>query len=114
MALVDLGDLLTGLASSLALTESDLTGVLGVDARTLDRWCKGESYPQREARVRIERLSAFNERIHDTFSDDGAIHAWMTTDSRYLGGLKPTEVARAGRLDRVEAALEALNSGVFI
>ncbi len=114
MALIDLGDMLTALANDLALTDSDLNGVLGVDARTLDRWRKGESYPQRNARARIERLTAFNERIHDTFSDNEAIRAWMTTDSRYLGGLKPAEVARASRLDRVEAALEALNSGVFI
>ncbi len=34
--------------------------------------------------------------------------------NRYLGGLTPAEAVRVGRTDRAEAALEALDSGVFV
>jgi hypothetical protein len=40
--------------------------------------------------------------------------AWLRSDNPYLGGLTPLEVLRAGRTDRVEAALEALDSGMFV
>ena len=34
--------------------------------------------------------------------------------NRYLGGMTPADAVRAGRIDRVEAALEAFDSGVFL
>lgn len=114
MAVVDLGTLLSGLTAELALADADLRGVLGVDARTLNRWRKAECYPQHEARARIDRLAVLQGRLRETFVDAAAIRAWMTEDNRYLGRLKPTEVARAGRLDRLEAALEVLNAGASV
>jgi transcriptional regulator with XRE-family HTH domain len=114
MAVIDLGELLTLLSQDLALSDSDLLGALEVDARTLDRWRNNETYPQRDARMRLDRLHKFDLQLRETFSDEEAMRAWMTTDNRYLGLLQPREVARAGRLDRLEAALEALNSGAFV
>jgi uncharacterized protein (DUF2384 family) len=106
--------LLADLVQDLALTDADLCGALGIDARTLHRWRNSETYPQHEARSRLDRLAAFDVQMQDTFATEEARRTWMTTDSRYLGGLQPHEALRAGRLDRVEAALEALNSGAFI
>ena len=39
---------------------------------------------------------------------------WMRSKNRYLRGLRPAEVAAAGRLDVVEAALDALDEGIFV
>ena len=114
MTVMDLGMLLTSFSQELGLNDADLCGALRIDARTLDRWRKGQTYPQHEARARLNRLTTVRDRLHETFTDAAAIRSWMTTDSRYLGGLKPAEVARAGRLDRIEAAIEALDSGAFV
>lgn len=53
----------------------------------------GETHPQRTARERLAEL---------------------LEPSRYLGGIRPAEAIRAGRADRVEAALDVLDSGVFV
>ena len=114
MPVIDLETLLSSLTNELGLSDLDLRGALGVDARTLDRWRKRECYPQHEARARLDRLAILQAGLREIFTDTLAVRAWMVEDNRYLGHLKPTEVARAGRLDRIEAALEALNSGAFV
>jgi uncharacterized protein (DUF2384 family) len=114
MTVLDLGTVLSSLEHDLTLSDKILTAVLDVDARTLDRWRKGDCYPQKEARARIDRLMAIHRRLVDFFTEKQYVRSWMRTDSRYLGGLKPAEVLGAGRIDRVEAALEALASGAFV
>ena len=49
-----------------------------------------------------------------TFEGRDAVRRWFRSESRYLGGMTPAEAVRVGRLDRVGAALEALDSGVFL
>jgi hypothetical protein len=48
------------------------------------------------------------------FGAPDRVQAWLRADSRYLGGLSPLDALRAGRIDRVEAAVEALASGIFL
>jgi hypothetical protein len=38
----------------------------------------------------------------------------MHTNNSYLGGMTPENAAQAGRLDRIEAALAALDAGFFV
>jgi len=52
--------------------------------------------------------------LEENFGDPGARRAWLRSGNPYLAGLTPVEVLRAGRADRVRAALEALDSGVFV
>jgi len=84
----------SGLTNELGLSDLDLRSALGADARTLDRWRKGECYPQHEARARLDRLAILQAGLRETFTDTSAVRAWMVEDSRYLGHLKPTDVAR--------------------
>ncbi|MGB3683096.1 MAG: antitoxin Xre/MbcA/ParS toxin-binding domain-containing protein [Rubrobacteraceae bacterium] len=100
------------LESSLTMTDSDVARALGISPRSLRRWSSGESHPQRESRTNLARLVALSGRLEETFGK----HAdeWLEADSRYLGGLKPIEALRAGRMDRVEDALEALDSGAVL
>ena len=58
------------------------------------------------------RRLALAERLREAFGENA--YEWLHADSRYLGGSKPIEALRAGRVDRVEAALEALDSGFFL
>lgn len=100
------------LESRLSIGESEIALALGISARSLNRWSSGESYPQRESRAHLARLLALSERLEEVFGEDA--DEWIEADSRYLGGLKPIEALRAGRIDRVEDALEALDSGVVL
>lgn len=100
------------LESSLALREPEIALALGISTRSLHRWSSGQSHPQRESRTHLARLLVLAEHLEETFGEDAG--EWLEADSRYLGGMKPIEALRAGRIDRVEAALEALNSGFVV
>ena len=100
------------LESSLTISESDIALALGISTRSLHRWSSGESHPQRGSRANLARLLALAGHLEEAFGEDA--DEWLHADSRYLGGLKPIEALRAGRIDRVEDALEALDSGVLL
>ena len=114
MAVLRLSEVLARLEHDLTLSDADLVAALAIDMRTLDRWRNDASFPQREARARLDRLEQIRGNLLDLFTDEQAVRTWMRTESRYLGGLTPAEVIRASRLDRVEAAVMALASGAFI
>lgn len=102
------------LEAELGLSQSDIAGALATSSRTIGRWRVGETYPQREVRARLTALLDLQHHLLETFSASEATREWLRTANRYLGGLAPVEALRVGRLDRVEAALEALDSGVFL
>lgn len=102
------------LEGGLGLSRGELAGALGTSARTVERWRTGQTYPQHEARERLADLVAVDHHLGETFGDPEARRSWLRSGSSYLGGLTPLEVLRAGRADRVRAALEALDSGVFV
>jgi hypothetical protein len=95
------------------VTDDVLAGALEVAPRALERWQRG-MYPQIATRQRLAAMEALHAHLRDTFTDDDAIREWLHADNRYLGGLRPVEALKAGRIDRVEAALEAIDSGVFV
>lgn len=96
------------------LSTHDLARMLDVDPRTVDRWLSGQSYPQHEKRRRRATLLGLYRRIRYTFTTAEAARLWAHTPHRYLGWLSPVETLRAGRFDRVEGALEVLDSGIAI
>ena len=98
----------------LGLTAKDIVGALSVDPRTLDRWSNGETYPQRDARRRLVELLSLSQRLCEAFEGPEGAREWLHASSRYLGGITPAEALRSGRLDRVEATFEVLESGIFI
>lgn len=102
------------LEAGLGLSRSELTAALGTSARTVERWRTGQTYPRHEARERLADLIAIEEHLGETFGNPEAGRAWLRSGNPFLGGLTPPEALRAGRADRVEAALEALDSGVFV
>jgi transcriptional regulator with XRE-family HTH domain len=102
------------LEGDLGLTENELADALGTTSRTLSRWKVQSHYPQHDARARIRALLALDQRLRETFDSHEAMLEWMRSKNRYLRGLRPAEVAAAGRLDVVEAALDALDEGIFV
>ena len=74
----------------------------------------GQTYPQREANEVLVQAPLQGEEIGQLDPNPEARRAWLRSGSSYLGGLTPQEALLAGRADRVRAALEALDSGVFV
>lgn len=114
MPVRNLKDALESLKQDLGVDTVVLAGAFQVHPRAIDRWTNGESYPQHEARARLEALDRLRDHVCETFNSADAIHTWMHTDNRYLGGLTPANALLAGRIDRVEATLDVLDSGLFI
>lgn len=108
------GRAIEAVEGGLGLGRAELAAALGASARTVERWRAGRTYPQHEARERLADLVSLERRLGETFADPEAGRAWLRSGNPYLGGLTPLEVLRAGRPDRVEAGLEALDSGVFV
>lgn len=102
------------ITDNLGLTDNEIASALDTSPRTIARWRAGKTYPQREARERLNALIALEERLQENFTNVEAIRHWMRDESRYLGGLTPAEVVRAGRIDRAEASLGALEWGFIV
>ncbi len=102
------------LEKALGITDEELAHALNTNRRTLLRWRAGTTHPQQAARSRLAALLRLRERVRETFTSADASRRWFHAPSRYLGGITPAEAIRVGRLERVEAALEALHSGAFL
>ncbi len=96
------------------LTDEDLSMALGVSKRTLIRWRTAEAYPQRDARHTFDELLELADDLDRVFESREAGHTWLRSSNRYLGGLTPRDAIRVQRADRSRAALEALESGVYL
>ena len=108
---VGLGGPLRQLQTDLGLDEHGLALALGVDDQAVVRWSSGDDYPQTGARKRLQRLVELHYALSLMWSSMDAARTWLHRPSPYLGQTEPIELVRAGRFDRVEAALEAINSG---
>jgi uncharacterized protein (DUF2384 family) len=102
------------LESELGLSTEDLASALRTHPRTVERWRSGQTFPQHAARRRLAELLHVQHRLRETFTGPETARQWLHQPNRYLGGLTPADALRVGRFDRVEAALEALDSGVFV
>lgn len=112
--LFELSEMLSELENALGTTPEMLAGALGVSSRTMQRWRDGDVIPQAESRTRLLELVRLRDRLLATFVSPEMVRAWMEQPNRVLGGLRPIEAARVGRLDTIERALEALDSGIFV
>jgi transcriptional regulator with XRE-family HTH domain len=100
--------------AELGLNDQEIAAAFGVTPRTIERWLRGDAYPQHQARRTMALMLEFSDALGDTFSTVSAGKKWLRTESRYLGGLTPVDAIRVGRVDRARAALEALESGIFV
>lgn len=116
MAMLDIGprQAIEQIEHTLNLSDRELAHQLAASPRTLNRWRMNETYPQHEARERLATLVTLAEHLHETFRTLEAISLWLDSANRYLGNFTPADAIRAGRFDRVEAALEALDAGIFL
>jgi hypothetical protein len=109
-----LSEQLAHLTTSLGISYDELAQVLGTDRKTVYRWLTEESFPQAHNRERLDELEALVDRLDETFQTQAGSATWVHARSGYFGDLRPVDALLRGRIDAVHAALEALDSGVFV
>lgn len=111
---IALGEVLERLMSRLGLSRGELARALGTSERTIVRWLANETYPQHVSRHKLDALDGLARRLEESFKTPEGAAAWLRARSGYFGGLCPLDALLQGRIDAVEAALEALDAGVFV
>ena len=114
------GHILRMLGDDLGIEEKDLRVIFDVEQRSIEKWLSGETLPQKETRRRLNELAALHAHLGQTFTSYEGARLWMRAPLRYLAGLTPLQVLRAGdteqatSVERLEEVLESLDSGAFL
>ena len=114
MPVLDLQVTLDTLAATFDLANEDMARAIGASAASIKRWRTGSHLPQGESRKRLDALWDLKERLDNSFTTPAGARTWSNARSRYLGDFTPRDALLLGYVDRVNAALEALDSGVFL
>jgi transcriptional regulator with XRE-family HTH domain len=99
--------------ADLGLSDAELATVLNVTPEVVRRWHSGAVALGAEPLRRLDQLEAVVAHLRETFKMPGGSR-WLRSESGYLGGQRPLDALLSGQFARVEAALEALDSGIFI
>ncbi|MEA2529698.1 MAG: hypothetical protein QOG89_1342 [Thermomicrobiales bacterium] len=99
--------------ADLGLSDSEAAAALGVSLGTLRRWRSEAVSPGADPLRRLRQLTDVAAHLGETFATPGGPR-WLRSESRFLGGQRPLDALLGGEVDRVEAALEALDSGIFV
>jgi hypothetical protein len=114
------GQVFRRLVDDLGLDDKDLRVIFDAEQRSIEKWMSGETLPQKPTRRRLNELAALHAHLGETFTSYEGARAWMRAPLRYLAGLTPLQVLRAGdsehtsSVELLEEALEALDSGAFL
>lgn len=84
---------------------------VGVTREDLERSLAQGGPRHMQERVRCD---AVYDHLRATFTTPGAAQVWLRSPNRVLEGATPLEAIRNSEFDRVEAALVALDSGIFL
>lgn len=109
-----LREAISQLQDDLDVETHDIAGALDTTPRTVERWLREGIIPQRTARQRLDLLFDLRVDLYRSLERGRLVRQWWHSDSRYLGMVKPVEALRAGRIDRVKAALLAMDEGAFV
>src|SRR5436309_12379932 len=114
MPVFDLQGALDALAVTFDFSNEDMARAIGASAASIKRWRSGSHLPQGESRKRLDQLWDLKERLYNSFTTPAGVRTWLNARSRYLGDFTPRDALLLGYVDRVNAALEALDSGIFL
>lgn len=93
------------------LSSRELAQSLGVDRRTLERWASGDTFPRHGARDRLLALVALHTRLTELFEAAEDVRTWLHRPLPFLGRMAPIDAVKVGRIESVDAALEAIDEG---
>lgn len=98
--------------TTLGLTYKQVANILRADESTLQRWRTGTTEPSPVFLSRLESLDELVREIRATFKRTGSARRWLDSRVAAFGDQRPLDLLLGGRIERVTAALQALNSGM--
>jgi putative toxin-antitoxin system antitoxin component (TIGR02293 family) len=93
------------------LSSGELAQTIAVDRRTLERWASGDTFPRHAARDRLLALVALHGRLAELFETAEDLRTWLHRPLPFLGNMAPIDAVKVGRIESVDAALEAIDEG---
>ena len=108
---VTLKPALDQLEHDFGLSSPELAQALRVDRRTLERWASGDTFPRHAARDRLLALVALHGRLAELFETAMDLLTWLHRPLPFLGHMAPIDAVKVGRIESVDAALEAIDEG---
>ena len=103
----------TGLISTLGLTQDEIGSIVDASARSVSRWSTGDVVPQRLNKQRLIELAYVAEAVANVLPREHA-NLWMFTPNRMLQHDTPADRIRQGGYKDVLDLLEALADGVVV
>lgn len=107
-------DALHLLERSLGLSIDGLAQILGVTPSTITEWARRDAispHAPSETDEKLMALLVLNVHLSDLFGTPEDARAWMHRPLPFLGHMTPIDAVKAGRIESVEAALEAIDEG---
>ena len=96
------------IARELALTQPELSQIIGLTPVLLERWGLGALLPEAAVVARYEQLIRIHFRLYGVVPPHD-VPSWLRTEQDALGDRSPVAAMCAGDLHQVESALERLD-----
>lgn len=105
--------LLDQVQRDLGLSDGEMATVLAVPVATIRHPGMQEAPDDSASEQHLRVLTELHGRLRESFAPEAAA-AWLRAESRYLAGQRPVDALLSQRFDRVDAALGALEWGIFV
>ena len=103
----------TGLISTLGLTQDEIGSIVDASARSVSRWSSGEVVPQRLNKQRLVELAYVADALTQVLPAEHA-NLWIFSPNRALNHDSPADRIRAGEFKDVLDLIEAIADGVVL
>lgn len=95
------------------LKGTDIANIMDVSKATVSRWRTGDSKPQPRNERTLSDLNYIVGRLDEYYTRD-EIRSWLIARHPQLGGERALDLVQDGRALEVLAAIDRLDSGVYV
>lgn len=104
---------LESLRSKGAMKDIEVANLLGTRPETVSRWNQGRAYPRSNTEKTLLELEYIVDQLADFYEPNEA-RQWIFAPQKLLGGEKPAELIRTGRIDEVLRLVGQLRDAVHL
>ncbi len=91
----------------------DIAQLMGTTPETVSRWNTGKIEPQPGRLEKLLMLEWMIDELSEFFSPDEA-RLWLYSPNRMLGGSRPADLIKDGRIGEVRALIARLRDGAYV
>lgn len=91
----------------------ELAQLMDTTPETVSRWNTGKTEPQPERLEKLLLLEWMIDELAEFYEPDEA-RLWLFSPHRMLGGARPADLIREGRVDEVRTLIARLQDGAYV